>query len=486
MRKNHFSRGFTMLEFAVVITISGILMVAVIRAYLVFVQEQNYTQNQERIKKIQSAIEAFQSGPHHRYPCPADPSLPMSDPNAGLEQCQVTGPPGGAAQPVNPITPAFAVGQCNAAGYPFVGKSKANAICRVAGARTTLAGGNSDSIVMGGVPFKTIGMQVDLQAQTVGAKVASTNDALDPWGYQYTYAVTENNLTDNNLSAGQWGTIDVQSESGVKLTQPPQGANYVVVGHGDDHNGAYTAAGVVSIPCKAIANGVDNYNCNHGNVFISAVRSLAAGATHYDDVIKYSSTYFSSLWDYVSGTNDLHNLNIGAVGVNTKSTQPTSQLQVLNGDLWVQGATQDAASQQWVPSVNAPRICDQSSNCFKPFLLGGYDSSDPSNPHNPNKGLASAVSDFADPSTNQCPASASTSAVNVAIGVDMTQYGKVICTQDPGYTAYPAMPVIAPPLGHHCPGADDSPATTPQYYVFSFNSTNLTCCQIDGSNCGTY
>ena len=485
--------GFTLLEFALVITISGILMVAAIRAYLVWDQDSKYYAMVDKLKTIKQTLADFNEG-KKRYPCPADPSLPITDPNAGIEAttvvagvtyCWATTQAGNLAAPTVAGTPV-----CNAAGQPFP-NSKAGSICRILGARDTLADAdtNNDIAEIGGLPFRSMKAATTKQDMTE----LTMADALDPWSYQFTYAVTENVLVLNNLSQGQWGALDVRSEttttaanSGVDLVLPPQSANYVVVGHGADHNGAYTTAGVIAVPCGAVPTGpgvpansaVDNFNCNKGNIFVDGLLSNAAGPSHNDDAIIYATGYISRLWDYTAqGSNDIYNLNTGGVAIGANAvSQASIKMQVTGADLRLTPTTSDA-SNSWTTSMDAPLICQSfaGGNCFNPALFGGYDGWNPANPNNPYKdGTGTVIGPGtvnnytvvnAQPSGNSCDAIAGAppSAGQVRVVKSLAPNGKVTC-------ASIGIPVL--PTSHSCQNAGK--------YAFGFNGTQIRCCNVDG------
>ena len=479
--------GFTLLEFAVVMTISGILMVAAVRAYLVWEQDSRYYQMVDKLKTIKQTMADFNKG-KTRYPCPADPSLPITDPNAGVEATAVVagttycwGMPetGNLAAPTIAGTPV-----CNPAGQPFP-NSKAGSICRILGARDTLADAdsNKDIAEIGGLPFRSMKAATTKQDMTE----LTMADALDPWGYQFTYAVTENVLELANAGQGQWGALDIRSEttttaanSGVELVLPPQSANYVVVGHGADHNGAYSTAGVIPVPCGTVPTGpgvpatsaVDNFNCNKGEIFVDGLLSNAAGPSHNDDAVIYATGYISRLWDYTAtGSNDIYNLNTGGVTIGMSPaavSQNTIKLQA-NADLWIASNTCDPSdtSTCWAPSIDAPAICQSYmgglSTCFSPQLFGGFDGSNPANPNNPAVG--SVVNSVA--SGNQCDVALGpppAGKVNVVQGL---LNGQVQCVQ---------ISSTLVPTSHGC----QTPAGK---YVFGFNASQVYCCNIDGTGC---
>lgn len=404
-------RGFTLVEFAVLIVMSGFILAAAINAYYVYIANLKYHATLDRVQNAYSSLSNYQNA-KGAYACPSDPSLPITDINFGAEKRVLV-----AGQYVCWATQNLAVGACNAAAQPYP-NSKAGSMCRVYGARHTIANPNppavKDIVLTGGLPYRSLkGGEEDLNASTcytVGTApptapvVCDTNGddvldagkyigaspvgsiahagagfneitlqgALDAWNYQMNYAVTENATVASTFGQGQYGAIDVQTEAGVPLLAPAGSSNFVIIAHGDDHSGAYTSGGVVSYPCANFAGQKDYANCNYiGNngVYVSGLRSLGNNASHFDDVVVFHNSLISKLWEYSSvNPADIYNLNLGYVAVGTPNGDclngtvpvPCQELDV-NG--YLRTSTNGTAS---------TNICDKNdSNCWSPTLIGG-------------------------------------------------------------------------------------------------------------------
>lgn len=321
--------GFTLVEFAIVMLMSGMILAAIIQAYKVYLADRYQREIYANMDVLNSSISVFASV-QRRYPCPSDLSLPIDDPESGVENCA-------AAQ-------ALAVGDCTANG----------GICRVNGARTTPALGlvTPDPVYIGGFPYKTIRNFVSTNLQSV--RLASSKDAIDPWGFQLTYAVSASQ-TDAGTYNTSYGAIDVQTEGGTSLIQPVGSAHFVLVSHGENHKGAFNALGRVAVACAA--GTVDQENCDRTNAtFIAGLRAMAAGAAYYDDVLLQRSFTMSELWRFGDTTSTIYNVNPGNVGVGTAS--PEQKLDI-NGNLRTS-------------TVNASSLCDRGmENCWGPEKLGG-------------------------------------------------------------------------------------------------------------------
>jgi len=106
---------------------------------------------------------------------------------------------------------------------------------------------------------------------------------VDGWGNQITYAVTES-LTDSASFPAGVGRIRVVDAAGTNLAT---NASFILLSHGADGKGAFTATGrALGEACNASA-GLDQENCNNDTVFRDAGLELTSGATFFDDLMLY-------------------------------------------------------------------------------------------------------------------------------------------------------------------------------------------------------
>lgn len=272
---------------------------------------------------------------------------------------------------------------------------------------------NSDGVMDAGVRAETI--------------MATFNDitlksVLDPYSFQMIYAVT-GALTSKTTAHNSYGAIDITTEDGIGLVRPAGSAHYVIVAAGDNHMGAYNISGqgtnpnTIPFPCTTGNQTVDELNCDGNSTFIQGLRSVntstpAARAAYFDDSVWQSVINISSLWEFVDGSPDIFNLNIGNVGVGTGT--PTERLQVV-GNLRTETARQDL-------------ICDTGgSNCWNP------------------DDLASPTGTTCNTTTYPVPAGR----MRVVVGI---KNGRVKCSSssaaDPDYDPlYPDPPRVTPILG---------------------------------------
>jgi len=379
------NQGFTLIEMAIVCVISGLILSVGMQAYTIYMSKKSYDETYARVDAISDGINDFYTS-YGRFPCPADPALPENDPNFGYESdCTVL----------------------KAAATP----SWTGGIHKVLGARDTLADLDTakDAVYIGAVPFMALkraremtgvisGTGADkLQCLKVGqdptlassqiecdansdAKIdagvyrpqtsnasgydkAHYDTMYDAYGFKFTYAVTEN-LTDKSSFDPAYGAIDVETAGGISLATPQYGAHYVIVSHGANHMGAYTASGnkpsTVGVPC--VTGTKDYENCNSDSTFVEEVLSLGKGVDYYDDIVKHSDYSLAQLWAF-NGTN-IYNVNMGNVGIGTAT--PTQELEVTSLDA--------DTTKGSVRATNARQktICDgDGNNCWDPDNFGG-------------------------------------------------------------------------------------------------------------------
>lgn len=366
-------KGFTLVEFAMVMLLSGLVLAALIHGYKVYLTDKYVRDVYEKQKTLSSSFSVYFSA-RGRYPCPADPTLADNDPQAGIEGIAGADPD----RCLNLLNALPADGDCTGPG--------GTGICRVAGLRSTDGPGpgntNPDPIFIGAIPYKSLksGMETDrvcyrfsdgevvtcnaadpTQYNPTDASMesASRADTLDPWNFQMTYAVTASQ-TFQALFDSNFGAIRIQTEGAVPLLDPPDSAHFVIISHGENHIGAYNKEGQIPFPCGSVVAD-DNENCDLDSVFTSGLRRLGQGPTYFDDVILYRAYTLTELWKFNTDNASevkMYNNNSGNVGIGV--TDPEVKLHVAG----------DALS----ASVNAEMICDNnpaSPNCWSAAKLGG-------------------------------------------------------------------------------------------------------------------
>ncbi|HEY8189925.1 MAG TPA: type II secretion system protein [Micavibrio sp.] len=347
--KSQFSppSGFTLLELAIVIMISGILLAPLAQIYAQYMKQKAWSETKENIDLANAAIMDYRLN-KNRYPCPADRTLPRTDPNYGKELRNGTN------------------GSCS-----IPSGCHGSAACRRAnnGYDTDNAGG-PDKVLIGALPFASLG--IDLAQSRLSSRV-SQKTALDGYDNKLEYAVSET-LTDAPTYRQDGGAVIVNQQDGssaivqsVAPGVPNHGAHYLVFSHGFDGNGAFSADGAQVSACGSPTSAKDNENCDDDAIFMQGVASaFEPGPNYYDDFVKYRMLLSTSLWVETGPLRqDIRNANTGNVGVNTAdriTAIPQQRLDV-QGNLKASG------------NLNSAGFCDPNgpngSNCFTADAIGG-------------------------------------------------------------------------------------------------------------------
>lgn len=369
MRKKH--GGFTLIEFAIVMVISGMLLAALMHGYKVYLTDKYVREIYDKQKTLSSSFSVYYS-PRLRYPCPSDPTLPFNDPDAGVE-----GIPGADSDRcLNLLNALPNDGDCTGPG--------GTGICRIDSVETWIDGISPAPIFIGAIPYKSLktGMERDGACYRIdngesvtcdasdptqynptdaSMEAASMADTLDPWGFQMTYAVTASQ-TFQSLFDSSNGAIGIRTENGDPLLNPPNSAHFVVVSHGENHFGAYNQEGQIPFPCPTGGGAPDDSeNCNNDYLFTAGLRRLGPGTTYFDDIILYRAYTLTELWKFNTEDEDenkMYNANAGNVGIGV--ADPEVKVHV--------------AGDGQAGLINSDLICDSfGANCWGPEKLGGPD-----------------------------------------------------------------------------------------------------------------
>ncbi|MGE5097956.1 MAG: type II secretion system protein [Betaproteobacteria bacterium] len=280
-------RGFTLVEMVVVIAVLGVLFSILIGITRVVVSQQRYQTTRARMANLDNALTLFVSQ-YKRLPCPADGTLASGNANAGLEITNGT----------------------------------------VGAGRTCTDGSHPNAQLNGVIPWRALGL--------------SASDAEDGWGTRFTYRVGPEMVMDGALDfsscdpAGASTTVNsapaycnaagplagqcnasniasctppnvaltqtttkglvVENASGIILMDPRStatppvstGAAYVVISHGPEGGGGYSADGILM--SSAVSAGTKEAK-NFANIAYSPPPlSGSPGWYLVDDVINGTAT----------------------------------------------------------------------------------------------------------------------------------------------------------------------------------------------------
>lgn len=325
-------KGFSLIEVAVALAILGLILVPFIQIMNAEFQRTKYEKTKGNLGIAKSALEKYvlREG---RYPRPAAPNLAISDPNYGKE---VVGGPYAACTRNIPT------------------------VCQTPGTRDSDGVGGPDPVLIGTLPFETIGI--------------AEKNAVDFWGNKLLYAVSENQT---NTYVDERGVIRLED---LAATIGPSGddrLDFIVLSHGENARGAFNAEGVLISPCGDPAVARDNINCQNTSTFDDGTytyaftnpitgdpetnRSVTLAAegspAAWDDYYERSASPKSGLWSPLATGNNMESRNLGSIRIKTTADRPQIAVDV-NG---VARAI----------DLYSDRLCqDNSSTCIQSYQIG--------------------------------------------------------------------------------------------------------------------
>jgi type II secretory pathway pseudopilin PulG len=238
--------GFSLIEVSVIILVVSILLTSLAGLSPVKESTDTFTDNKTNLDVIEKAIQVFyrQNG---YIPCPADPTLAISNASFGLST------------------------SCSGA----------------TGGTTDVGAATVDQVRMGSVPTRTLSI--------------SDKYMFDAWNNRIKYVVIKELAKSSALFSGYTtatskviSIVDGSSLAGVSITEAnPQQVGYILISHGKDGAGAYNySGGGPNLAC--VAGNRDTYNCASLNtssttpyIFRDQTADPTAGANYFDDIIKW-------------------------------------------------------------------------------------------------------------------------------------------------------------------------------------------------------
>ena len=349
--------GFSLIEVALGLLIIGIIIGPMMAQYASWKNSQKIDLTNGNGDTVRAALREYALN-NGCYPLPATPNVNSTSAAFGQEFAVV--PPRGVG-----ATPA-----CATLTVPQLATIPPCALntgvvcqtpCTVGAPSTTCAGG-APVILIGDVPFATLGLPKQYD--------------IDGYGHKFTYAVSANLVQSATFynDKGAVKVTDLGGGGGPDGTGPPvTNAHYAVVSHGQDGVGAFSTEGGLIANCAAA--GKDIENCNNDGTFDNGYKiyndikgtqqyarqqSNAAGASHFDDFVSYDTTTSSDIWTKSSAAfpdtgdilnhTDLGNVEVKMPGQHAAPATPQAKLDV-RGDV--------AADRLWTND-----LCDTSGNSF--------------------------------------------------------------------------------------------------------------------------
>lgn len=197
----------------------------------------------ERLETIQTALRAYYAKRGY-YPCPAARTdLPSTASFGQSTDCTTAAPAG-----TTDVTPA--------------------------------GGAATDAIRIGVLPTRALSLP--------------DRYMFDPWGNRLTYTIIKQLGVDSSTYSGfttslTTGVIRINDSSGTQRTTNSVTVHtvYVVISHGPNAKGAYNKRGLQPVACGATE--LDAENCDNDEIFVDTVVNETAGATYYNDFIRWST-----------------------------------------------------------------------------------------------------------------------------------------------------------------------------------------------------
>lgn len=337
--------GLTMIEVAILLTVSGLILSVVAQYYTSYRQTYVIQENIGRMKQIVASID-YHNNKHGFYPCPAPRAVRGNDTAFGKSFCPALG--------------TLNFGDCTASG-----------ICRV---RTV----DNRAALIGALPFKDLNMTVNL----------SMNDFLDTFQNQYTYVMMEEfkdagyEEDDANIRRT---VVTYNDGSGRLETSDNDEQPFVLISHGANGVGAYNIEGRLVAPCDL--GTAEGENCDDTNAIFLALQrkrsedgetdydtagiasrgTVEGSALMYDDFVEFSTENGGSNHWSKEASRGLKSLRPGLIGVGTQ--EPLAKLHI-SDPITPMPAIPDAnfLSEQ----VHTNVICEHNDDdCFDPDVIAG-------------------------------------------------------------------------------------------------------------------
>ncbi len=328
--------GLSLVEASIGLIVLGLIIMPIIQAqkYEVVkkIRQVNYGAIQNSIDGINQYFEAGNGA----YPCPASLILGEGDTNFGVSgDCTISN-----------------VKLCTDPAWKTT-----EGICKTSN--------GTDAIIIGGIPFATLGMPQE--------------EALDYWGNKLIYAVTQTQ-TDNTTYVTNAGQIRIMgaddpvlvalgAEDGIP-NQISSLYDIFIFSTGYNGNGGYTKDGIETTTCGDASSGYEYENCNFDNVFFidenpdndASIRSDTFGANYFDDWTMAQEAPPITTW--FKNENSMNYAMTLATRVGIGTANPEYALDVV-------GSVRAEPTGGGSPDGNiiTADICNDSSDCFSPNLI---------------------------------------------------------------------------------------------------------------------
>lgn len=339
------TRGFTLLEMALVMAIIGIIMIAMIPLLDHYNKRKAANETTEKVAEITAAIGNFRTL-HGRYPAPASSNLTRASKDYGRE--------------LRTDYSAILPGNC------------VNGICIQESTRsftyedpfTKAPVTGKPRVRIGSVPFRSLNLEED--------------QVYDGYHHRIMYAVTEHLAFSDSFAADQGGIEILGDEdaggTSYSVIEPPGSAHFIIYSFGENEFGAYNRAGI-RLPCPADTH--ETANCDNGSdaVFRNSLRSDDNNDKRFDDIVSYFTQDQIPLWQLSQiDSLDIHQKPSGEVGINVEASHDVAEEGDIDGAIRAidDPATTGPDASSIEGKVMSSQICDiDGGNCFPSDLIAG-------------------------------------------------------------------------------------------------------------------
>ena len=353
--QNAKSEGFTLVEMAVVMVITGVLVGSFLSMYSGYLERKRIEDTESDIQAIAKAVDAYFQQ-YGFYPCPARRDIGAGNANYGVAMdCDLP-----------PPAPAPAVVEIPV-GIDLDG---------VAGVDKTV------NLRFGAVPFDDLSLFIDYNVLTTTTNPIRKRsrvrgeDTIDAYGNQYTYVVTVEQATDR-FEEGHGGVqiYDEFASTPLASTDVPVSKNgdFIIVSHGANGVGAWNSQGNRVALCSTGLSNEERENCDEDELFIDSLRYDNQGGNFYDDHLAHVEWFPYFLWEEsLVNTNAVNSKNTGNVGIGEEN--PQDKLHIKDGNLQAYNSFGSSFSPSMGTDddgrVLAQRICtEDGAECFDPDAL---------------------------------------------------------------------------------------------------------------------
>lgn len=236
------SKGFTLIEIAMVLAVGGLLIASFSSYLLNFHKLAQQKDMRNRMTIITTAVQEFLEV-NGRMPCPASLTDAIDTANFGREVSD-------------------AVTLCNAV---------------PTGGGVFVSGSGATRVIKGAVPVRSLNLPDDY--------------IFDVYGNRFTFAVTANQATVGLTFSDNDGAITVRDSGGIVIVPdatavpPIPGASFIIVSHGRNRHGGYTTEGALFGNCSDGSTD-EQENCNNNRTYVD---TMLVG-DNFDDFVSFKAS----------------------------------------------------------------------------------------------------------------------------------------------------------------------------------------------------